>query len=266
MSNKKFQDIADKYNLDIKFVTHWAPPSGDDLRPLITMPNIPRPIQGEGCQPRTIYRPKDWNAMRRACYEKAHDTCEICGECPEDKRARQSHECFVIDYEKGVATFVGCFCLCKKCHLLGIHTGRAITLYSKGSPLISKDLLLAGAENAFTIISSYNRDHPGADLRAYSTFTEYLKHDELREPMLELIRTYGIKFYHEDESRQAKWREWSVHLDGEEYPTPYKNEKEWQREMEKKNYNDKFGKGVEANVRQLTDEEIKEEREKLKKF
>lgn len=266
MTHNQLKKLADKYVLSLEYVTSWAPPSPDDLRPLIAMPNIPRPLHGEGCQPRTIYRPKDWNAMRKECYEKAHDTCEICGDCPEDKRNRHSHECFVIDYEQGTATFIGCFCLCKQCHLACIHNGRAITLYSKNSPLVTKEFLLGGAEKAFTIISSYNRDCPGADLRAYSTYIEYLKFDELREPMLELIKKYDVSFYSEDPKKMAKWREWKLILDGEEYPTPYKNEKEWQKAMEKKSYNDSFGKGVEINVKPLTDEEVKEEHDKLKQF
>ncbi len=266
MTHNQLKKLADEYGLGLKYVTSWAPPSGDDLRPLIAMPNIVRPLQGDKCQPRTIYRPKDWNAMRRACYERANDTCEICGERPEDKRRRQSHEVFAVDYEHGTATFVGCVCLCQQCHLACIHNGRAITLYSKNSPLITKDFLLAGAEKAFTIISSYNKDHPDADLRAYSTYIEYLKFDELREPMLELIKRYDIKFYQEDPKKMAPWGSWRLILDGEEYPTPYKNEKEWEKAMEEKTYNDKFGKGVEINVVPLTDEEIKEEHDKLKKF
>lgn len=176
------------------------------------------------------------------------------------------HEAYVIDYEKGTATFVGVFCLCALDHLGCIHTGRAITLYSQNSPLITKDFLLEGAEKAFTIISSYNRDHPEADLRAYCTYLQYLKFDELREPMLELIKKYDISFYSEDPKKIAPWGEWRLILDGEEYPTPYKNEKEWEKAMEKKTYNDKFGKGVEINVRPLTDEEVKAEHDKLKQF
>lgn len=266
MTHNQLKKMADTYGLNLEYVTSWAPPSSDDLRPLIAMPNIPRPLHGEGCQPRTIYRPKEWNAMRRECYERANDTCEICGECPEDKRYRHCHEVMAIDYEKGTCTFMGCVCLDAKCHLSCIHNGRAITLYSKNSPLITKEFLLEGAEKAFTIISSYNRDHPEADLRAYRTYIEYLKFDELREPMLELIKKYDISFYSEDPKKMAKWSDWKLILDGEEYPTPYKNEKEWEKAMEKRTYNDKFGKGVEINVKPLTDEEVREEHDKLKQF
>ena len=176
------------------------------------------------------------------------------------------HEAYVIDYEKGTCIFAGVFCLCALDHLGCIHTGRAITLYSKNSPLITKEFLLEGAEKAFTIISSYNRDHPEADLRAYCTYLQYLKFEELRKPMLKLIKKYDISFYSEDPKKMAPWGEWRLILDGEEYPTPYKNEKEWEKAMEKKTYNDKFGKGVGIEVKPLTEEEVREEHNKLKHF
>ena len=84
--------------------------------------------------------------------------------------------------------------------------------------------------------------------------------------MLKLIRKYGISFYSEDPKKMAPWGEWRLILDGEEYPTPYKNEKEWEKAMEKKTYNDKFGKGVGIEVKPLTDEEVREEYNKLKHF
>ena len=203
--------------------------------------------------------------MRRACYEAANDTCEICGEKPEILRRRQSHEAYAIDYEKGTAIFVGCFCLDSVCHLACIHTGRAVTLYSQGNPLYPKEFLLEGAEKAFTIISSYNRDHPEEEpLRAYSTWIEYLKFDELREPMLKLIKNNNIKFYQEDPKKMAKWGEWRLVFDGKEYPTPYENEKAWKKAMEEAGKNDtariygaKKKKFTSLDDVEITDEHLK---------
>ena len=262
MTHNQLKKIAEKYGLDLEYVTYWAPSADDDLRPLIAMPNIPRPLHTVA--PRTVLGATVWNKMRRACYEKADNTCEICGEKPEDLRKRHAHEAYIVDYEHGTCTFVGVFCVCALDHLGAIHTGRALTLWSQGSPLISTEFLLGGAEKAFTIISSYNKER-GADIRLYSTYIEYLKHDELREPMLELIKKYNVKFYMEDPKKTAKWGEWKLILDGEEYPTPYKNEKEWQKAMEKKNYNDDFGKQG-LNIVPLTDEEVQAEHDKLKQF
>ena len=242
MTSTQLKKLAEAHNLDLKYVTSWVPPAGKDLRPLIAMPNLPKPIHGRGMQPRTILRPSEWDKMRKACYEDAGFKCEICGaEVGVDipKRQLHAHECFFIDYEEGTAAFIGCFALCALDHLGAIHSGRCLTLWKDKNPLYPTEFLLAGAEKAFTIISSYNRDHPEWEpLRAYSTFIEYLKHDELREPMLELIKKYDIKFYQEDPKKTAKWSDWRLVFDGKKYPTPYKNEKEWKKAMEEAGKND----------------------------
>lgn len=239
MTSNKLKKLADSLGLDLKYVTSWAPPQGEDMRPLIAMPNIPHPLHGRGCQPRTILRPSEWDAMRRACYEAANDTCEICGEKPDSLRNRHAHEVFVIDYEKGTATFIGCFCVCYLDHIGAIHSGRCLTLWKDKNPLYPTEFLLAAAEKAFTIISSYNREHPDADpMRLYSTWIEYLKHDELRGPMLKLIKKYDAKFYMEDPKKTAPWGQWRLVFNGEEHPTPYKNEKAWKKAMEEAGKND----------------------------
>ena len=33
-----------KQGYDVKLIDHWTPPEGDDLRPLVAMPNIPKPL------------------------------------------------------------------------------------------------------------------------------------------------------------------------------------------------------------------------------
>ena len=137
MTHNQLKKTAEKYGLDLKYVTHWAPPNATDLRPLIAMPNVPKPLHGVA--PRTVLGTTTWNKMRRECYEKANDTCEICGDCPDDKRKRQAHEVYVVNYSTGESVFIGCVCLCQQCHLACIHNGRAITLYSKKSPLITAD-------------------------------------------------------------------------------------------------------------------------------
>lgn len=223
---------------DIKYITKWEPPEGDDLRPLIAMPNIPKPLHGPGCQPRTIFSRKEWDTMRKACYETANDTCEICGDCPENKRHRHSHEVFSIDYEKGTSTFVRCFCVCALDHLACIHTGRAITLYKQGNPLYPKEFILEGVEKAFAIISSYNHDHPEADLRAYHTFLAYLKVASIQQEVEALIEKYNMKFYAEDPKRTAEWGKWKLIIGDKEYPSPYSSEEDWKEAMEKATFTD----------------------------
>lgn len=249
---------------DVKLITKWEPPEGGDLRPLIAMPNIPKPLHGVA--PRTLLGATAWNYMRRKCYENANDTCEICGDKPELLRRRHGHEVYKIDYEKGTAEFVRVFCICSLDHLACIHTGRAITLFKHGNPLYPKEFLLEGAEKAFKTISEYNKDHPDADLRAYATFLEYLKCDDLKEPMEELIEKYDIKFYMEDTKRMADWGDWKLIIGEQEHLTPYKDEKEWKQSMEEKEKNDtarimqksmeeKFSGGVYETINKMLKED-----------
>lgn len=242
-----------KSEFDIKYVTKWVPPNDDDLRPLIAMPNIPKPLHGVA--PRTLLGATTWNHMRKRAYALAEDTCEICGSRPDNLRNRHGHEVYEIDYKKGIAKFVRVFCICSLDHLACIHTGRAITLYKHGNPLYPKEFLLDGAEKAFKTIYEYNQDHPGADLRAYATFLDYLKVPSLEAPMRALIHKYDVRFYAEDPKKTAKWNKWKLIIGSEEYPTPYENEKAWKEAMEKqgekdsarimqKNMEEKFSGGV----------------------
>lgn len=223
---------------DVKLVTRWDPPEGDDLRPLIAMPNLPKPTHA--LAPRTLLGTATWNRMRKNCYASAGNKCEICGEEPENLRYRHAHEVYSIDYEKGEVRFVRAFCICALDHLGCIHTGRAITLFKQGNPLYPKEFLLNGAEKAFKTVYEYNKDNPGADLRVYVTFLEYLRCEELREPMEELIKKYKVKFYMEDKTKLCKWADWKLIIGKKEYPTPYKTPQEWEEAMKIQNENDAY--------------------------
>lgn len=219
-----------KKDYDIKLVTEWKCPKKDeDLRALISMPNIPKP-----CHllcPRNVLGATTWDHIRRRAYALVDDTCEICGEKPDNLRNRHAHEAYDIDYEKGDMTFVRAFCVCVRCHIFGIHTGRAATLHKAGNPLCPKEALIAGAENAFKIAYEYNKDHPEADLRLYSTWLDYLKQEDLREDIEGLIEKYQVKFYEEDEKKAAKWGDWKLVMGRKHYPTPYKSYKDWEAAM-----------------------------------
>lgn len=226
--------MSKKYNT--KLIKKWRPPKYSDLRALIAMPNIPKPCHSQS--PRTLLGAGTWNHMRKAAYAAANNTCEICGAKPENLRHRHGHEVYEIDYEKGTVKFVRVFCICSLCHLGGIHTGRALTLYKQNNPLYPKEFLLEGAENSFRLIHDYNKDHPKADLRAYATFLDYLKCKDLREPMEKLIAKYHIKFYKEDPQKVADWGDWRLIIGNQEYPTPYADEAEWEKAMEEKGKQD----------------------------
>ena len=190
------------------------------------------------CAPRTLLGAQTWNHMRRRAYAMANDTCEICGEKPENLRRRHGHEVYEIDYEKGTVKFVRVFCICSLCHLGGIHTGRALTLHKQGNPLYPKEALIEGAENAFKLAYEYNQDYPDADLRLYSTWLDYLKQDDLREDMEKLIEKYDMKFYAADPEKIADWKDWELIIGRNHYPTPYEDEKAWKEAMKKQGEKD----------------------------
>lgn len=216
---------------DTKLVTEWKCPEGGGA-PIICMPNVPKPLHL--LCPRTQLGLSTWNAMRKACYANAGFKCEACGAkvgVDIEKRQLHAHELYDIDYENGTSKFVRCVALCAKCHLGGIHTGRAITLFKQKNPLYPKEFLLDGAENAFKLVHDYNVEHPDADLRVFSTFLEYLKNDELRGPMEELIEKYDIKFYDIDHKKEAEWGDWKLIIGNKEYPTPYPTYQDWEQAM-----------------------------------
>jgi hypothetical protein len=123
---------------------------------------------------------------------------------------------------------------------------------------------LQGAEHAFKIVSEYNRDNPEADLRVYSTFLDYLKHEELKEPMEKLIDKYNIKFYETPED-MVEWKDWKLLIGNNEYYTPYADKEEWKSTMEEREKKDsariiqknleKFSGGVYDDIRKILSEE-----------
>lgn len=56
---------------------------------------------------------KDWDTLRRICYEKAKSTCQICGYKTEDLDA---HEVWEFDIERKTQTLKDIIALCSKCH------------------------------------------------------------------------------------------------------------------------------------------------------
>lgn len=235
------------------------PERGPDAR-ILTMPNIARPLHGRGMQPRTIFGATAWDHMRKKCYYDAEYRCEACGK-DLGKGECHAHELFSTYWQDGYAQFIRCVCLCPLCHIRGIHSGRALTLYKQGNPLMSKDKLLEGAENVFAQLSKWNKEHPKEKpLRAYDTWLDALKVESLTDGLQALIDKYHITFYAEDEKSMAKWAKWRVVIDNREYPTPYKSEKDWREAMEQasktdadRKAKDPFTDPVYAEIKKMLD-------------
>ena len=217
-----------------KKVTKWKAPPKNDVR-LLGMPNIPHPLQGRLCQPRTIAGAKVWDQMRKKCYEDAEYKCEICGYEHQKPADLNCHEYYTIDYAKGTSTFEGVVCACRRCHLYFIHSGRALTMYKHGDSLYSKEKLLEGVEHGFKLISEYNKTHK-RKIYVFSAIAAYMEEPELKAPMEELINRYHIEFYKPVAGKkQAAWGDWKLIWNGKEYKTPYADSKEWEEKMEEMN-------------------------------
>lgn len=222
----------DKKEFDFEVVNTWTCPTGTGV-PLITMPNVPKPLHR--LNPRNIMGQTTWDHVRKRCYYNAHYKCEICGiDFAEIKPRYAAHELYSYDYKKGTGTFERCIAICAKCHD-AIHSGRLITMYKNGNPLYPKEYVLKVVEHCFKLVSDYNNEHEDQEpLRLYYTFLEYLKMPDLNYEMVTLIAKYHIQFYAEPK-RIAKWPDWKLIIGNKEYPTPYKSEEEWAAAMEENN-------------------------------
>lgn len=217
---------------DVKIIDHWDAPPYSDAR-ILTMPNVPWMVQGPGCQPRTLLGKASWDMMRKRCYYNADYVCEACGkelgrgEC-------QAHELFSYDYTGGLAIFERCVCLCKTCHLGGVHSGRLCTMYKKGQA--SARQVIEGAENLFRNVSEWSVNHPAEpELRVFYAWLNFLKFNEVKDDIAALIKRYSIKFYMPDIKGMADWGHWSVQIGKKKWKSPYKTEQEWRDAMEEIN-------------------------------
>lgn len=217
--------------------TEWHCPKGGGA-PILTMPNVPRALHTQ-C-PRTILGSSTWNAMRKSCYAEAGYVCEVCGYKP-DRDNREwchAHELFNINYKHQTSEYERAICLCSRCHLLCLHTGRALTLYKQGSPLYTKEKLLTGAEHCFKIVSRWNEEHPEEEpLRVYQTWLDYLDHEELKDDMLALIDKYDMKFYSVANKWENKtnWKKWKIRIGNRWYKTKFETKEAWAEAMTERN-------------------------------
>lgn len=223
-----------KNDYSIETVETWQCPEETGV-PLITMPNVPRPLHR--LNPRNIMGQSTWNHVRKRCYYNAHYKCEICGVDFAEIRPRYAaHELYSYDYMAGTGKFERCIAICAQCHN-AIHSGRLITMYKNGNQLYPKQYVLNVVEHCFKLVSQYNSEHSDKKpLKLYATFLEYLKVLELHDDMVKLIDKYDIQFYM-GPKHMAKWQDWRLIIGNKEYKTPYKDEGEWIAAMEEANKN-----------------------------
>lgn len=225
-----------KEDFDCIKVDYWECPAENGV-PILTMPNIPKPLMGKGMQPRTIYGKTTWDFMRKRSYFLADYKSEISGE-EAPKGQLHAHELFQYDYAKHEGVFRRIVVLTKMEHDF-IHSGRLVTLYKEGNITVPKSYVLKVVENGFRLVHEWNESHPDCEpLRVYRTFLDYLEEDSLHDEMVALIEKYNIKFYRENVPSGQWFKGWHVIVGNHRYNTPYKNQKEWEEAMRGAREND----------------------------
>lgn len=251
----------DKKEFDIKKVFAWTAPK-EDGAPIIAMPNVPAPLHG--CAPRTLLGNSTWTHMRKKCYFDADYKSQISGIELDGRNSDlkcNAHELYSYDYVHGEAYFERAVCISPIEHNF-IHSGRMLTMYKKGNPLMPKSYLLKVVENGFSIIYEWNKKHPKErPLRAYATLADYVNIPSIEKEMRDLIEKYEIKFYQEDTEYSAKWGEWNLYIGKNKYPTPYTTRSDWEKAMTKNDatnhnvaLNNKMEGGVFDEVNKIIEE------------
>jgi hypothetical protein len=90
----------------------------------LTVELVPATSWGDNL--RSHFKTREWDRLRKACYEQAGHKCEICG----GKGRRHPTECHEIwnyDDEQCVQTLKGLIALCPSCHEVK-HIGRAMAV------------------------------------------------------------------------------------------------------------------------------------------
>lgn len=144
------------------------------------------------------------------------------------------HELYSYDYNKGTAKFERGVALCEECHVRFIHSGRMMTMYEHGDPLMPAEAVLEGIEHGFKQIKEWNDTHKGSEkLRACSVLIDFTTDPKIGHKVQDLIKKYDIEFYMV--TGEAAWSDWKLIIGNKEYPTKYADVKEWEEAMEKNN-------------------------------
>lgn len=238
---------------DIITIDKWEAPPKNGVA-LLTSPNIALPCHG--LCPRTIEGQNTWNKMRRKCYEDANYCCEISG-AELGKGHVHAHEIVSIDWANQTETFNRIVALDPRIHTRFIHSGRAITLFERGDRQMKREHMLETLEQCFSLISSYNLKHYDEEsLRVFDTILDWAKNPQLERDVNRLIEKYKIKFYTFDKKyiNNKYWSNWKLVYNGDEYPTKFANQKEWEEY-----YKPKPVKKVEEDNLSILDTILKEE-------
>ena len=216
-------------------ITKYEPPEFELGDPrILAMPNVPKPCHK--LAPRTVMGQKKWDEVRHEVYRRAGYKCEVCGCDVSDLYEKQAHELYRVNYPAGEVKLSRIYCLCQNCHS-ACHSGRLSTLYRKRSPIYPKAKVLEIAENAFSRVSAWDKEH-GTHTPFYMAWLTFLADPTIAPEMEELISKYGITFYDVADTPKkggAEWGQWHLTMGKQKYYPPYKDEKDWEAAMEENN-------------------------------
>jgi len=115
---------------------------------------VPSSSWGNNLRSEANLSKKDWDKLRKACYESAGHKCEICGGVGwrrysgKPKSIVECHEIWSYDDRKKVQTLKGLIALCPTCHKAK-HLGR--TLSVEKPPVRDKVLIHILEQNEMTV-------------------------------------------------------------------------------------------------------------------
>lgn len=224
MDENLINTVLENRRANMQKVSEWVAPDVDGA-PLLCVPNIPKPLHQ--LAPRLIEGKDTWDTMRKTCYREAHFSCQACGKYLGPTKC-QAHEVYSIDYERQFSKFERCVCLCPSCHMVFIHSGRAITMYKKGE--FSMGRLVVAIRKGFKLIHQYNQTaSETTKLRVCGTILGWTKEPDVAEWLIPLIDEYNIQFFspiHAYEDK-AHWDKWRLVYNSKLYSPVYANGKAW---------------------------------------
>lgn len=187
---------------------------------ILASPNIPRALHT--VNPRTILGKKWWDEQRQIAYAHHDYRCWACGvpkQNAEFYHWLEAHEDYNYNWKTGRVELKEIVALCHSCHSF-IHNGRLYQLYLEGE--ISKDKVWQVLDHGLDICKR-NNVKP-----YYGAFKVYAMLHGMPENEAEKYS----KYFGWCPDVRAKWEDWHLIVEGEEYRSPFISEKEWKEYFE----------------------------------
>lgn len=208
----------------------------NEKNPIILLtPSIPPALHGVA--PRTIWTQARWKKEREQAFESYDNRCASCNEI-----ARDGHEHYEYDYEKGKSYFKCIYPLCNDCHdyihnqrlYLTASSSRDIRELSKfwsiaykGNKLLLEHDLFPNIVLMNTVLRAIADDNNLPDSN-----TRYWKHiignfQGIARFSLDQYEELGIM--PKKISKEPKFEDWRLVVEGKEYKGKFSSVEEWRK-------------------------------------